>query len=70
MSPDRGAGLPELKIPERVVAELSQQELGRKALESLEKAREALRKEDWSAFDEYLKKTEELLREFSKQSGR
>ncbi|VAX31301.1 UPF0182 protein AF1421 [hydrothermal vent metagenome] len=62
--------LPELKIPERVVAELSQQELGRKALDSLEKAREALRKEDWSAFGEYLKKTEELLREFSKQSGR
>ncbi|GBE37250.1 hypothetical protein BMS3Bbin07_01410 [bacterium BMS3Bbin07] len=62
--------LPVLKIPERVVAELSQQELGRKALESLEKAREALRKEDWSAFGEYLKKTEELLREFSKQSGR
>ncbi len=62
--------LPELKIPERFVAELSQQELGRKALESLEKAREALRKEDWSAFGEYLKKTEELLREFSKQSGR
>jgi len=62
--------LPELKIPEKVVAELSQKELGRKALESLEKAREALRKEDWSAFGEYLKKTEELLREFSKQSGR
>lgn len=61
--------LPELKIPEKVVAELSQQELGREALESLEKAREALRKEDWSAFGEYLKKTEELLREFSKQSG-
>ncbi len=61
--------LPELKIPEKVVEELSQQELGRKALESLEKAREALRKEDWSAFGEYLKKTEDLLREFSKQSG-
>ncbi len=60
--------LPEKRIPERTEV-LSGRELGTRALESLEKAREALRREDWSAFGEYLRKTEDLLRELSGQPG-
>jgi len=65
--------LPEPEPPgkeEPAMEGLTWRELGRKALDSLEKARESLRNEDWPAFGEYLKKTEELLRELSKQPGR
>jgi uncharacterized membrane protein (UPF0182 family) len=41
-------------------------ELGREALERLRKAREALRKEDWSGFGRYLEETEETLRKMTK----
>ena len=41
-------------------------ELGSRALEELRKAKEALRKEDWTGFGNYLKELEETLRELSK----
>ncbi len=40
--------------------------LGNRALEQLQKAREALRREDWSGFGKYLKETEETLRQMAK----
>ncbi len=61
------AELPEIKLLERAPAEdLSERELGRRALQSLRKAREALREEDWTGFGRYLKKTEELLERLSR----
>jgi uncharacterized membrane protein (UPF0182 family) len=41
-------------------------ELGARALEQLRKAREALRKEDWTGYGKYLKELEETLREMAK----
>jgi uncharacterized membrane protein (UPF0182 family) len=41
-------------------------ELGARAQEQLQKAREALRKEDWSGYGKYLKELEETLREMTK----
>jgi len=41
-------------------------ELGARALEQLRKAREALRKEDWTGYGKYLKELEETLREMTK----
>jgi uncharacterized membrane protein (UPF0182 family) len=41
-------------------------ELGSRALEQLRKAREALRKEDWTAYGKHLKELEETLREMTK----
>lgn len=40
--------------------------IGARALQSLKKARESLRKEDWSGFGRYLKETEDLLREMKR----
>ncbi|MCP3676566.1 MAG: UPF0182 family protein [Deltaproteobacteria bacterium] len=42
--------------------ELSDREFGMKALESLKKAREALRSDDWGGFGRLLERTEELLK--------
>ncbi|MFQ5329606.1 MAG: UPF0182 family protein [Thermodesulfobacteriota bacterium] len=42
--------------------ELSDREFGMKALESLRKAREALRSDDWGGFGRLLERTEELLK--------
>jgi uncharacterized membrane protein (UPF0182 family) len=47
---------------EAVEEELSDREFGRRALESLKKAREALRSEDWGGFGRLLERTEELLK--------
>ncbi len=47
---------------EAVEEELSDREFGRKALDSLKKAREALRSEDWGGFGRLLERTEELLK--------
>ena len=44
----------------------SAKDLGREALERLRKAREALRKEDWSGFGRYLEETEDALRRMTK----
>jgi uncharacterized membrane protein (UPF0182 family) len=41
-------------------------ELGSRALEQLRKAREALRKEDWTGYGKYLKELEDTLREMTK----
>ena len=41
-------------------------ELGSQALEQLRRAREALRKEDWTGFGNYLKELEKTLRELTK----
>ncbi len=41
-------------------------ELGAKALEELRKARESLRREDWTGFGNYLKELEETLRKLAK----
>ena len=41
-------------------------ELGGRALEQLHKAREALRKEDWTGYGKYLKELEETLKEMAK----
>jgi uncharacterized membrane protein (UPF0182 family) len=41
-------------------------ELSSRALEQLRKAKEALRKEDWTGFGNYLKELEETLRELTK----
>ncbi|MFQ5586635.1 MAG: UPF0182 family protein [Thermodesulfobacteriota bacterium] len=50
------------KTVEAVEEVLSDREVGRRALESLKKAREALRREDWTGFGRKLKETEELLK--------
>jgi uncharacterized membrane protein (UPF0182 family) len=47
---------------EAVEEELSDREFGMRALESLKKAREALRSEDWGGFGRLLERTEELLK--------
>lgn len=41
-------------------------ELGNRALEQFRKAREALKKEDWTAYGKHLKELEETLREMAK----
>jgi uncharacterized membrane protein (UPF0182 family) len=41
-------------------------ELGSRALEQLRKAREAVRKEDWTAYGKHLKELEDTLREMAK----
>ncbi|OGW27389.1 MAG: hypothetical protein A2X56_03960 [Nitrospirae bacterium GWC2_57_13] len=51
---------------EKVIKRLSAKELGSKALDLLRKAREALRKEDWTGFGKHLKEAEEALKEMGK----
>jgi uncharacterized membrane protein (UPF0182 family) len=45
---------------------LTAKDIGEKALQSFQKAREALRKEDWTGFGKYLKEAEDLLRKMEK----
>jgi uncharacterized membrane protein (UPF0182 family) len=47
-------------------ATVQPRELGSHALEQLRKAREALRKEDWTGFGRYLKELENTLKEMTK----
>jgi uncharacterized membrane protein (UPF0182 family) len=60
--------LPSMKMVEQGASSLVRQpkELGSQALEQLRKAREALRKEDWTGYGKYLKELEETLREMTK----
>ncbi len=60
--------LPSMKMTEKGVAaeKRKPEELGPRALEQLRKAREALRKEDWTGYGKYLKELEETLREMTK----
>jgi uncharacterized membrane protein (UPF0182 family) len=60
--------LPRLQLTEEVpsVKQYSPRELGKQALERLRKAREALRKEDWTGFGRFLKETEDALQEMTK----
>jgi uncharacterized membrane protein (UPF0182 family) len=60
--------LPRLQLTEEVPAgkQHSPRELGKQALERLRKAREALRKEDWTGFGRFLKETEDALQEITK----
>ncbi|MGC1454659.1 MAG: UPF0182 family protein [Nitrospirota bacterium] len=60
--------LPSMKMAEKGAAADTHRpkELGSRALEQLRKAREALRKEDWTGYGKYLKELEETLREMSK----
>jgi uncharacterized membrane protein (UPF0182 family) len=60
--------LPSMKMVEKGATEVVRQpkELGSRALEQLRKAREALRKEDWTGYGRYLKELEETLREMTR----
>jgi uncharacterized protein len=60
--------LPSMRMAEKGPAAIIRQpkELGSRALEQLRKAREALRKEDWTGYGKYLKELEDTLREMSK----
>jgi len=61
------------RLPSMVMAEkgaaavtLKPKELGSRALEQFRKAKESLRKEDWTGYGKYLKELEETLREMAK----
>jgi uncharacterized membrane protein (UPF0182 family) len=59
--------LPSMRMIERgAPATVQPRELGSHALEQLRKAREALRKEDWTGFGRYLKELENTLKEMTK----
>ena len=60
--------LPRLEAMEgkQVTEKRTKTELGKEALEQLRKAREALRKEDWTGFGRYLQGTENALKELTK----
>jgi len=45
---------------------LSYEELGKRALQRLREARDAIKKDDWSGFGKKLKETEEVLKRFLK----
>jgi uncharacterized membrane protein (UPF0182 family) len=60
--------LPSMRMIEKGSAVVTHQpkELGVRALEQLRKAREALRKEDWTGYGRHLKELEDTLREMTK----
>ncbi|MCK9418647.1 MAG: UPF0182 family protein [Nitrospirae bacterium] len=60
--------LPSMRMMETAGAAVTLQprELGSRAMEQLRKAREALRKEDWTGYGKYLKELEETLRQMTK----
>jgi len=60
--------LPKLQVTDggKAAPARGARELGNRALEQLRKAREALRKEDWTGYGKYLKDLEETLKEMSK----
>jgi uncharacterized membrane protein (UPF0182 family) len=60
--------LPSARMQEKGAAMVKRQpkELSSRALEQLNKAREALRKEDWTGYGKYLKELEDTLREMAK----
>jgi uncharacterized membrane protein (UPF0182 family) len=60
--------LPSMRMVEKGATEVVRQpkELGSRALEQLRKAREALRKEDWTGYGRYLKELEETLRDMTR----
>jgi uncharacterized membrane protein (UPF0182 family) len=60
--------LPSMRMVEKGAATVARQpkELAARAVEQLRKAREAVRKEDWTGYGKYLKELEETLRELAK----
>jgi len=60
--------LPSMRMQEKGAATVTRQpkEQSARALEQLHKAREALRKEDWTGYGKYLKELEDTLREMTK----
>ncbi|HEX9113799.1 MAG TPA: UPF0182 family protein, partial [Nitrospirota bacterium] len=60
--------LPSMSMIEKSTTPVAQKprELGSRALEELRKAREALRKEDWTGYGKHMKELEETLREMAK----
>jgi uncharacterized membrane protein (UPF0182 family) len=60
--------LPSMRMIEKGAAAVTRQpkELAARAVEQLRKAREAVRKEDWTGYGKYLKELEETLREMAK----
>jgi hypothetical protein len=61
--------LPSMRMVEKGAASTAARqpkELGTRALEQLRKAREAIRKEDWTGYGKYLKELEDTLREMAK----
>ena len=60
--------LPSMRMLDKATAPaaMKPKELGSRALEQLRKAREAVRKEDWTAYGKYLKELEDTLREMAK----
>ncbi len=60
--------LPSMRMQENGAPAVARQpkELGSRALEQLRKAREAVRKEDWTAYGKHLKELEDTLREMAK----
>jgi len=60
--------LPSMRMTEKGVAADTRQpkEQGSRALEQLRKAREALRKEDWTGYGRYMKELEETLRKMAR----
>ena len=60
--------LPRMRVTDEGTSAITLQprELGARALDQLHKAREALRKEDWTGYGKYLKELEETLREMTK----
>ncbi len=58
--------LPSMRMIEKGAQALQPRELGSRAQEQLRKAREALRKEDWTGFGKYLKELENTLKEMTK----
>ena len=60
--------LPSMRMQEKGTAAVTRQpkELSARALEQLRKAREAIRKEDWTAYGKHLKELEDTLRDLAK----
>jgi uncharacterized membrane protein (UPF0182 family) len=60
--------LPSMRMVEKGAASVVRQpkELGLRALEQMRKARESLRKDDWTGYGKHLQELEETLREMTK----
>jgi uncharacterized membrane protein (UPF0182 family) len=60
--------LPRMRVTAEGAPTITRQprELGSRAMDQLRKAREALRKEDWTSYGKYLKELEDTLLEMTK----
>ena len=59
-------GVPLSEGSKKIIQNLSQSGIGKKALESLQKAQRALRSGDWAGFGRHLRDAEQTLKELSK----